>query len=112
MNVDDLVDSAQTKVFEAIQTREKKDVQEIGSIINSVMDTLQELQHITGPSGVPSGFPSIDRVTQGWQKSDLIILAARPSVGKTAFSLNLARNAAVEYNIWSPRPTMRAAISS
>ena len=99
VNVDDLVDSAQSKVFEAIQTREKKDVQEIGSIINSVMDNLQELQHITGPSGVPSGFPSIDRVTQGWQKSDLIILAARPSVGKTAFSLNLARNAAVEYNM-------------
>ena len=99
VNVDDLVDSAQSKIFEAIQTREKKDVQEIGSIINSVMDNLQELQHITGPSGVPSGFPSIDRVTQGWQKSDLIILAARPSVGKTAFSLNLARNAAVEYNM-------------
>ena len=99
VNVDDLVDSAQSRVFEAIQTREKKDVQEIGSIINSVMDNLQELQHITGPSGVPSGFPSIDRVTQGWQKSDLIILAARPSVGKTAFSLNLARNAAVEYNM-------------
>jgi replicative DNA helicase len=51
---------------------------------------------MTGPSGVPSGFPTIDRVTQGWQKSDLIILAARPSVGKTAFALNIARNAAVE----------------
>jgi len=99
VNVDDLVDVAQSKIFAAIQTREKKDVQEIGAIINSVMDNLQELQGITGPSGVPSGFPSIDRVTQGWQKSDLIILAARPSVGKTAFSLNLARNAAVDYNM-------------
>ena len=99
VNVDDLVDVAQTKIFSAIQTREKKDVQEIGAIINSVMENLQELQGITGPSGVPSGFPSIDRVTQGWQKSDLIILAARPSVGKTAFSLNLARNAAVDYNM-------------
>ena len=99
VNVDELVDTAQTKIFEAIQTREKKDVQEISSIINSVMDNLQALQGITGPSGVPSGFPSIDRVTQGWQKSDLIILAARPSVGKTAFSLNLARNAAVDYNM-------------
>ena len=99
VNVDELVDTAQTKIFEAIQTREKKDVQEISSIINSVMDNLQALQGVTGPSGVPSGFPSIDRVTQGWQKSDLIILAARPSVGKTAFSLNLARNAAVDYNM-------------
>ena len=99
VNVDDLIDSAQTKVFAAIQNNVKRDVQDIGSIINSVLDNLQELQGLTGPSGVPSGFPSIDRVTQGWQKSDLIILAARPSVGKTAFSLNIARNAAVDHQM-------------
>ena len=98
-NVDDLMDIAQSKVFAAIKNNVKRDVQDIGSIINSVLDTLQELQGMTGPSGVPSGFPSIDRVTQGWQKSDLIILAARPSVGKTAFSLNIARNAAVDHNM-------------
>ena len=98
-NVDDLMEIAQSKVFAAIQNNVKRDVQDIGSIINSVLDTLQELQGMTGPSGVPSGFPSIDRVTQGWQKSDLIILAARPSVGKTAFSLNIARNAAVDHNM-------------
>ncbi|MBR0286690.1 MAG: replicative DNA helicase [Bacteroidales bacterium] len=98
-NVDDLIDNAQTKVFAAIQNNVKRDVQDIGSIINSVLDNLQELQGITGPSGVPSGYPSIDRVTQGWQKSDLIILAARPSVGKTAFALNIARNAAVDANM-------------
>ena len=99
VNVDDLIDSAQTRVFAAIQNNVKRDVQDIGSIINSVLDNLQELQGLTGPSGVPSGFPSIDRVTQGWQKSDLIILAARPSVGKTAFSLNIARNAAVDHQM-------------
>jgi len=98
-NVDDLIDNAQTKVFAAIQNNVKRDVQDIGSIINEVLDNLQELQNITGPSGVPSGYPSIDRVTQGWQKSDLIILAARPSVGKTAFALNIARNAAVDANM-------------
>ena len=98
-NVDDLIDTAQSKVFAAIQNNVKRDVQDIGSIINSVLDNLQELQNTTGLSGVPSGYPSIDRVTQGWQKSDLIILAARPSVGKTAFSLNIARNAAVEANM-------------
>ena len=98
-NVDDLIDNAQTKVFAAIQNNVKRDVQDIGSIINSVLDNLQELQGLTGPSGVPSGYPSIDRVTQGWQKSDLIILAARPSVGKTAFALNIARNAAVDANM-------------
>ena len=74
-------------------------MQDIGSIINAVLDNLQELQNTTGLSGVPSGYPSIDRVTQGWQKSDLIILAARPSVGKTAFALNIARNAAVDANM-------------
>ena len=98
-NVDDLIDTAQSKVFAAIQNNVKRDVQDIGSIINSVLDNLPELQNTTGLSGVPSGYPSIDRVTQGWQKSDLIILAARPSVGKTAFSLNIARNAAVEANM-------------
>jgi replicative DNA helicase len=97
--VDDLIDNAQTKVFAAIQNNVKRDVQDIGSIINSVLDNLQELQNTTGLSGVPSGYPSIDRITQGWQKSDLIILAARPSVGKTAFALNIARNAAVESNM-------------
>ena len=95
----DLIDNAQSKVFSAIQNNVKRDVQDIGSIINSVLDNLQELQGITGPSGVPSGYPSVDRVTQGWQKSDLIILAARPSVGKTAFALNIARNAAVDANM-------------
>jgi replicative DNA helicase len=98
-NVDDLIDNAQSKVFAAIQNNVKRDVQDIGSIINSVLDNLQELQQQTGLSGVPSGFHSVDRVTQGWQKSDLIILAARPSVGKTAFALNIARNAAVEANM-------------
>ena len=98
-NVDDLIDNAQTKVFAAIQNNVKRDVQDIGSIINEVLDNLQELQNTTGLSGVPSGYPSIDRITQGWQKSDLIILAARPSVGKTAFALNIARNAAVESNM-------------
>ncbi len=99
VKVDELIDHAETKVYAAIQTSDKHDVRDIGSIINSVMENLQELQGIEGPSGVPSGFPSIDAVTGGWQKSDLIILAARPSVGKTAFALNIARNAAVENNM-------------
>jgi replicative DNA helicase len=99
VKVDDLIDIAQTRVYAAIQNNVKKEVQDIGSIINSVLDNLQELQNTTGLSGVPSGYPSIDRITQGWQKSDLIILAARPSVGKTAFALNIARNAAVDANM-------------
>ena len=99
VKVDDLIDEAQSKVYNAIQNNLKKDVQEVGSIINDAMREIEKNQNISGLSGVPSGFPTLDRVTRGWQKSDLIILAARPSVGKTAFALNLARNAAVDHNM-------------
>ena len=99
VNVDDLIDQAQTKVYNAVQNNVKKDVQEIGKVINEAIDDIQKMQETTGLSGVPSGFASLDRLTQGWQASDLIILAARPSVGKTAFVLNLARNAAVDFNM-------------
>ena len=98
VKVDDLIDSAQTKVFAAIQNNVKKDVQDIGSVITKAIGDIERLQQSTGLSGVPSGFPSLDRITFGWQPSDLIILAARPSVGKTAFVLNVARNAAVDHH--------------
>ena len=91
IKVDDLIDKAQSKVYDAIQSNVRREVQDIGSLINIAMSDIQEMQGNTGLNGVPSGFYSIDRITMGWQKSDLIILAARPSVGKTAFSLNLAR---------------------
>jgi replicative DNA helicase len=97
--VDDLIDKAQTKVYDAIQSNVRKEVQDIKSIINEAMADIQEQQTSEGLSGVPSGFVSIDRITNGWQRSDLIILAARPSVGKTAFALNLARNAAVDHHM-------------
>ena len=77
----------------------KKDVQEIGKVINDALEDLQKRQDSNGLSGVPSGFPSLDKITLGWQASDLIILAARPSVGKTAFVVNVARNAAVDFNM-------------
>ena len=99
VKVDDLIDQAQSKIYNAIQNSQKKELQEIGSVINEAMKEIENNQNVSGLSGVPSGYPSLDRVTRGWQKSDLIILAARPSVGKTAFALNLARNAAVDYNM-------------
>lgn len=99
VSMDDLIDKAQSKIYDAIQSNVRRDVQEIGTVINQAMGRIQEMQSIEGISGVPSGYASIDRVTNGWQKSDLIILAARPSVGKTAFALNLARNAAVDHNM-------------
>ncbi|MBO4758235.1 MAG: replicative DNA helicase [Bacteroidales bacterium] len=99
VKVDDLIDMAQSEVYAAIQNNVRKEVQDIGSIINAALGDIEKLQGKEGPTGVPSGFNSIDRITQGWQPSDLIILAARPSVGKTAFALNLARNAAVMHHM-------------
>lgn len=99
LSVDALIDDAQSKVYQATQSGEKNSVQNIGDVIQAALDRLDKMQTTTGLSGVPSGFPTLDRITNGWQPSDLIILAARPSVGKTAFSLNLARNAAVDHNI-------------
>lgn len=99
VNVDDLIDISQTKIFAAIQNNVRRDVQEIGSVYNQAINDIERLQETTGISGVPSGYRSIDDITFGWQPSDLIILAARPSVGKTAFVLNIARNAAVQYNM-------------
>ena len=99
VNVDQLIDMAQTKIFAAIQNNVKKDVQEIGSVINQAISDIERLQQSTGLSGVPSGFPSLDKITFGWQPSDLIIVAARPSVGKTAFVVNVARNAAVDHHM-------------
>ncbi len=99
VKVDDLIDQAQSKIYNAIQNSQKKELQDIGSVINEAMKEIENNQNSSGLNGVPSGYQSLDRVTRGWQRSDLIILAARPSVGKTAFALNLARNAAVDYNM-------------
>ncbi|MCD8313801.1 MAG: replicative DNA helicase, partial [Bacteroidales bacterium] len=81
-----------------IQDSVRNDVQDVGSVISQVMTDIERLQDNPGVSGVPSGFQSLDRVTLGWQPSDLIIIAARPSVGKTALVLNMARNAAVDFD--------------
>ncbi|MBO4263661.1 MAG: replicative DNA helicase [Bacteroidales bacterium] len=99
IKVDDLIDKAQTRVYDAIRSNVKKEVQGIGDIINTALADIQDMQTSEGLSGVPSGYVSIDRITMGWQPSDLIILAARPSVGKTAFALNIARNAAVDHHM-------------
>lgn len=98
-NVDDLIDMSQTKVYNAVQNNVKKDVEEIGSAINKAIADIEKMQNQVGLSGVPSGINTLDQITLGWQPSDLIILAARPSVGKTAFALNIARNAAVDFNM-------------
>lgn len=95
-DVFDLLDDSETKMFNITNNYLKKNFEDIGNVLAKTINRIDELRTKTDDiSGVPSGFGTLDRVTYGWQNTDLIILAARPAVGKTAFALNLARNAAL-----------------
>jgi replicative DNA helicase len=96
-NVDELLDFAEQSVFEIAENKSRKSFHPIGSLIEKNIDKLEERQgNRTLITGIPTGFTDLDYLTSGFQPSDLIILAARPSMGKTAFALNIARNTAVE----------------
>lgn len=93
-DVFDLLDDAESKLFEITNKHLRKNVETIDSVLVKTIQRIEDLRHKNEDvTGVPSGFTQLDRVTYGWQNTDLIILAARPAVGKTAFALNLARNA-------------------
>jgi len=95
-DVFDLLDDSETKMFNITNNYLKKNFEDIGNVLAKTINRIDELRTREDDiSGVTSGFASLDRITYGWQPTDLIILAARPSVGKTAFALNLARNAAL-----------------
>lgn len=95
-DVFDLLDKAEADVLNISQVNLKKDFRSIDAGLVKVIQRIEELRHLDQSiTGVPSGFKELDKATHGWQPTDLIILAARPSVGKTAFALNLARNAAL-----------------
>jgi replicative DNA helicase len=92
----ELLDDAESKLFEVSNSFAKRNYDEITDVLAETMRRIDELRNKTEEiSGVYSGFASLDKITNGFQPTDLIILAARPSVGKTAFALNLARNAAL-----------------
>lgn len=96
--VDTLVVNATESLHNAISGNEKNPYKHVGEVANLSMERISRVQNSKGITGVHSGFTALDKFTMGWQKGNLIILGARPSVGKTAFALNLARNAAVEFN--------------
>ena len=98
VTVDDLIANAQDGVHKAISGNLKNPYKHVSEVVNMSMERIQRVQNSEGITGVHSGFHKVDQFTMGWQKGNLIILGARPSVGKTAFALNLARNAAVEFN--------------
>lgn len=98
--VDDLLNNAQQKLFELAERNMKRETLPVQDVLKDTVAEIEANQDRTdGLSGVPSGFTGIDKVTLGWQESDLVIIAARPSMGKTAFVLTMARNMAVDHHI-------------
>ena len=98
-DVDDLMQKAEADIFEISQRNQKRDVTQIDPVIAEAFERMRKAAKNEGNiSGIPSGFTDLDKITSGWQKSDLIIIAARPAMGKTAFVLSMAKNIAVNYN--------------
>lgn len=98
-DVFELLDKAEQSFFEITNGTIKKGFDTANSLVKQAIETIKSLKDKEGISGVPSGFRDIDKETGGWQNSDLIIIAARPAMGKTAFLLSMARNIAVEHKI-------------
>ncbi|MCC8038263.1 MAG: replicative DNA helicase [Bacteroidales bacterium] len=98
-DVDDLLQMAEGRLFEISQRNVKKDVTQIDPVIKQAIEQIQAAANReSGLSGLASGYHELDNLTSGWQNSDLIIIAARPAMGKTAFVLSMAKNMAVNYN--------------
>ena len=99
-DVDDLMQEAEGKLFEISQQNMKKDYTQINPVIEEAYDMLQKAsKRSDGLSGLSSGFHQLDKMTSGWQNSDLVIIAARPAMGKTAFVLSMAKNMAVDNKV-------------
>ena len=91
-DIDEVMQQAEGALFEISQKNLKRSFSKIDPIINESFAQIQLAANQTGLSGVPSGFDELDKITSGWQKSDLIIVAARPAMGKTAFVLSMIKN--------------------
>ncbi|NNK71234.1 MAG: replicative DNA helicase [Flavobacteriaceae bacterium] len=98
-DVFDLLDKAEAKLYEVTQGNIKKSSETAQELVIQAKRKIEEISNKEGLSGIPSGFDKVDRVTSGWQDSDLIIIAARPGMGKTALTLSMARNISVNQDI-------------
>lgn len=98
-DVFELLDKAEQSFFEVTNGTIKKGFDTANILVKEAIDKIKSLKDKGGLSGIPSGFRDIDKETGGWQPTDLIIIAARPAMGKTAFLLSMARNIAVEHKI-------------
>ncbi len=99
-DVEDLMQEAEGKLFEISQQNLKKDYTQINPILEQAYKQIQmAAARENGLSGLETGFHDLDKITSGWQNSDLVIIAARPAMGKTAFVLSMAKNMAVNFKI-------------
>lgn len=107
-DVFDLMDQAERRLYEITDTHLRKNYSSITDVLKNTLERIEELRkNAEDINGVPSGYHKLDSITHGWQPTDLVIIAARPSVGKTAFALNLALNAARHHH----KPTATAVFS-
>ena len=98
-DVFDLLDKAESKLYEVTQGNIRKSTETAMDLVKQAKQRIEDIANRDGLSGVPTGFTDLDKLTSGWQPSDLIIIAARPGMGKTAFTLSMARNIAVGSNL-------------
>jgi replicative DNA helicase len=99
IDVNDLLDFSEGELFNVAQGNIKKEVAKMNVLVKEAIGRIESAaKHEGGMVGVPSGYTELDRITNGWQPANLIILAARPAMGKTALVLSMARNMAVEHN--------------
>ena len=96
-DVFNLLDQAESKLYEVTQGNIKRSSETAQSLVLQAKKRIEEISKQEGLSGVETGFTNLDKLTSGWQPSDLIIIAARPAMGKTAFVLSMARNIAIDY---------------
>ena len=98
-DVSEVMQEAEASLFQISQKNKKADFVHVAPVITQAQTLLQQAAaNKGGMTGIPTGYAKLDDMTSGWQKSDLVIIAARPAMGKTAFALSLARNIAVDYN--------------
>jgi replicative DNA helicase len=99
-DVFDLLNKAESNLFQIAESNMTKQASSMQNIVGDAIAEIEKARNNPdGISGTPSGFHDLDKITSGWQKSDMIVIAARPGMGKTALVLSMARNTAVDYNM-------------
>ncbi len=99
VDVDELMQETESSLFELSQKNLRQDYTQVDPVVKEAIKILQKAAENKGElTGVPTGYRKLDEITAGWQASDLVIIAGRPAMGKTAFALSLAKNIAVDYN--------------